>query len=310
VKALGAVLLLLVIGAGRLHAQTADKEWTDAYRPGGGVTVPKLVEEVKPRYTAAAVEAKVQGTVWIECVVEIDGAVRRARVVRSLDKRYGLDDEAMKAAKQWRFEPGTKDGQPVPVVVIIELGFTLRKDAAAPFALPEAFSAGAARKTADDAWKVSIIDTPTLTIAVHHPNGWTKGQDAPGLELTLGAPDAPMGALVVSPMPTTLPDMSPVPLENLRQTGNAIAASFKRPLRSVGQARIANRVWFWCDLGAGETGAKDRLWVFSTTTTGHQVVFGFVMAADATDAERLRAGGIFARMLDRLTFMRRKQPSR
>ena len=81
---------------------------------------------MKPTYTAEAMRAKVQGIVWVECVVLPDGTVGRAEVVRSLDSTFGLDQEAVKAAKQWRFRPGTRFGEPVSVQVIIELGFTLR----------------------------------------------------------------------------------------------------------------------------------------------------------------------------------------
>lgn len=96
------------------------------YRPGNGVIAPTVVREVKPTYTAEAMRAKVQGIVWVECVVLPDGTVGRAEVVKSLDSTFGLDQEAVKAAKQWRFRPGTRFGEPVPVQVIIELGFTLR----------------------------------------------------------------------------------------------------------------------------------------------------------------------------------------
>jgi periplasmic protein TonB len=96
------------------------------YRPGNGVIAPTVVREVKPTYTAEAMRAKVQGIVWVECVVLPDGTVGRAEVVRSLDSTFGLDQEAVKAARQWRFRPGTRFGEPVPVQVIIELGFTLR----------------------------------------------------------------------------------------------------------------------------------------------------------------------------------------
>ena len=96
------------------------------YRPGNGVTIPQLVREVKPSYTADAMRAKVQGTVWLECVVMPDGSVGRVQVVRSLDSTFGLDQEAIKAAKQWRFRPGTRFGEPVPVLITIELAFTLR----------------------------------------------------------------------------------------------------------------------------------------------------------------------------------------
>ncbi len=96
------------------------------YRPGNGVTIPQLVREVKPAYTADAMRAKVQGTVWLECVVMPDGTVGRVEVIRSLDSTFGLDQEAIKAAKQWRFRPGMRFGEPVPVLITIELAFTLR----------------------------------------------------------------------------------------------------------------------------------------------------------------------------------------
>ena len=97
-----------------------------AYRPGNGVTTPELVQEVKPAYTAEAMRAKVQGSVYLECVVRQDGSTGDCRVVRSLDPTFGLDQEAIRAARQWRFKPGTRFGQPVPVLVTIELMFTLR----------------------------------------------------------------------------------------------------------------------------------------------------------------------------------------
>jgi protein TonB len=97
-----------------------------AYRPGNGVENPRLVREVKPSYTADAMRAKIQGAVWLECVVLPDGSVGEVRVIRSLDSTFGLDQEAIKAAKQWRFAPGTRFGEPVPVLITIELTFTLR----------------------------------------------------------------------------------------------------------------------------------------------------------------------------------------
>jgi len=96
------------------------------YRPGSGVTTPRVLREVKPQYTADAMRAKVQGTVWLECVVMPDGTVGDVRVTKSLDPIFGLDQEAIKAARGWRFAPGTRQGQPVPVLVTIELSFTLR----------------------------------------------------------------------------------------------------------------------------------------------------------------------------------------
>jgi protein TonB len=88
--------------------------------------MPRLVQEVKPQYTADAMRAKVQGTVWVEAVVMPDGAVGDVRISKSLDQVFGLDQEALKAAKRWKFLPGTRMGEPVPVLVTIELTFTLR----------------------------------------------------------------------------------------------------------------------------------------------------------------------------------------
>lgn len=97
-----------------------------AYRPGSGITLPSVLREVKPAYTADAMRAKVQGSVWLECIVMPDGSVGDVKVTRSLDPIFGLDQEAVKAAKLWRFRPGMRQGEPVPVIITIELTFTLR----------------------------------------------------------------------------------------------------------------------------------------------------------------------------------------
>jgi TonB family protein len=106
---------------------TAPAQTTKVYKPGDGVTLPTVTREVKPSYTPEAMQRKIQGSVWLEAVVLETGDVGDIQVTRSLDPEYGLDREAIKAAKQWKFKPGTKDGKPVAVVVTIELTFTLKK---------------------------------------------------------------------------------------------------------------------------------------------------------------------------------------
>jgi TonB family protein len=127
-----AVLRFVRGSAGRIGpgtgSGTASPPLAGVVRPGNGVTIPRIIREVKPQYTAEAMRAKVQGGVLLECVVQTDGTVGDVRVVRSLDTTYGLDQEAIKAAKQWKFAPGTRNGEPVPVMVTIELTFTLGKD--------------------------------------------------------------------------------------------------------------------------------------------------------------------------------------
>ena len=97
-----------------------------AYQPGNGVELPRLLRDAKPQYTPDAMRAKIQGVVLLECIVLPDGTVGDVRVKRSLDPVFGLDQEAVKAARLWRFAPGTRNGQPVPVIVTIELSFSLR----------------------------------------------------------------------------------------------------------------------------------------------------------------------------------------
>ena len=97
-----------------------------AYRPGSGIELPRLLREVKPQYTADAMRAKIQGTAVLDCVVTAEGGVGECQIVRSLDSSFGLDQKAVEAARQWRFVPGKRLGQPVPVLVTIELTFTLR----------------------------------------------------------------------------------------------------------------------------------------------------------------------------------------
>jgi TonB family protein len=96
------------------------------YDKGDGIQMPTLEYEVKPAYPPEAMDARIQGNILLSIVVLDSGAVGDVAVTKSLDKEYGLDNEAVKAAKQWRFKPGTKDGKPVAVRVDVEMTFTLK----------------------------------------------------------------------------------------------------------------------------------------------------------------------------------------
>jgi TonB family protein len=96
-----------------------------AYAPGSGVSWPKVITEVKPKYTPDAMRAKLQGAVELEIVVKEDGTVGDVRVTKSLDRASGLDDAAMAAARKWLFSPGMKEGKPVPTRVGLVLEFRL-----------------------------------------------------------------------------------------------------------------------------------------------------------------------------------------
>ena len=101
----------------------------EVYRPGNGISSPVPITQPKPKYPRAAMDAKIEGVVLLECVVRADGTVGDISVLRSLDKEFGLDDAAVAAAKLWTFQPGIRqrDKKPVAVRVTIEMAFTLKK---------------------------------------------------------------------------------------------------------------------------------------------------------------------------------------
>jgi TonB family protein len=95
------------------------------FRLGAGINDPKLLRDAKPTYTPDAMRAKIQGTVLLEAVVLDTGQVGDVKILKSLDPN-GLDQEAIKAAKKWLFQPATdRTGKPVAVYVTLELSFRI-----------------------------------------------------------------------------------------------------------------------------------------------------------------------------------------
>lgn len=93
--------------------------------PANNVKWPSILREIQPHYTQAAMRAKIQGAVEIELIVGADGTVVAAHITKGLDAQHGLDDAALTAARYWVFNPGTKDGVPVPTRVSLVLEFRL-----------------------------------------------------------------------------------------------------------------------------------------------------------------------------------------
>ena len=115
---LALAILSTTIGMG---AQTAQ-----VYEPGNGVTLPQVVKQVQARYTDEAMQNRIEGNVELAAVVLDDGKVGDVSVSQSLDRVHGLDEEAVKAMKQWEFKPGTKDGKAVAVRIHVQMRFALR----------------------------------------------------------------------------------------------------------------------------------------------------------------------------------------
>ena len=93
------------------------------FRPGRGVMAPRVIYQTDPEFSEEARKAKYQGTCVLGLIVDVNGRPTAIRVVSALG--MGLDEKAIEAVKTWRFEPGTKDGHPVPVEIAVEVDFHL-----------------------------------------------------------------------------------------------------------------------------------------------------------------------------------------
>ena len=112
-------VVCLIIAPAAVHARESRQELARQ-------TMPVVLSEVKPDYTPEAKKQGIQGNVELSVVVNDDGTVGEVKVSKSLDDKYGLDEQAVIAMKKWRFRPGTKDGKPVAVRVTVEMSFKLR----------------------------------------------------------------------------------------------------------------------------------------------------------------------------------------
>jgi TonB family protein len=87
------------------------------------VSPPKIVSKQEAEYSEEARRAKICGTVLLNLVVEPDGTPNNVNVERALG--YGLDENALRAVRTWRFQPGMKDGQPVAVSAHVEVNYRM-----------------------------------------------------------------------------------------------------------------------------------------------------------------------------------------
>ena len=91
-------------------------------RIGGTIAVPTKVRDVRPDYPAEARAANVSGVVIVEAVIDANGAVADARVLRSIPL---LDEPALAAVRQWQYTPTLLNGVPHPVIMTVTINFQL-----------------------------------------------------------------------------------------------------------------------------------------------------------------------------------------
>ncbi|MBD3298743.1 MAG: TonB family protein [candidate division Zixibacteria bacterium] len=88
-------------------------------------TMPVLVKLVEPEYPEVAVLTKVQGAVWIQALVDIDGSVKKARVLKHSDTKVGFEEAAVSAAYECKYRPALQNNRPVAVWVAYKVQFKL-----------------------------------------------------------------------------------------------------------------------------------------------------------------------------------------
>lgn len=92
-------------------------------RVGGDVKAPVVIHRVEPKYTDEAREKRISGIVILEVIIDKEGRVRDAQVLKALP--FGLDQSAIDAVSQWQFRPATLNGQPVDVLFNLTINFKL-----------------------------------------------------------------------------------------------------------------------------------------------------------------------------------------
>jgi len=85
---------------------------------------PKVLNSVTPNYPLAAEKDSIQGTVYVKIVIDKNGIVENAEIIKSI---LGLNEAALEAARKLTFSPGQKDGNPVKTEMIFPFRFDLDK---------------------------------------------------------------------------------------------------------------------------------------------------------------------------------------
>jgi TonB family protein len=285
--------------------------------PGGGITPPRVLFSPKPEYTREAMLARIQGQVIVRAVVQADGTVGEVTVTQSLEP--SLDQEAIKAARQFRFAPATFNGTPVSVIVNMVLEFNIRNRNVSGPEWPTGFTSTGTRVPS-----LETTVTSDVTLSVGRLDDWSLAPTAgPGQLLVLRNN---RGAILSVEQPVTIaPGVSSPAAAAL-----AVMKTFtgERMPKANGQVSLQGRSWAWFefDIDAGErppAGVLDgatrfkggRGWAFVAPIGTH----AFVIACRAygpenatpeeTDAAISRLSADFGEMLRVVTISDASPPA-
>jgi TonB family protein len=320
---LAAILAIPIIS---LRAQSGREEpWPPpgVYRLSEGVTPPRVTFEVKPRYTAPAMRARIEGIVVLACVVNADGTVGPVRVERSLDAERGLDRAAIDAVKQWQFTAGTKDGVAVPVLAVIEMRFSI---ATGPPVLewPAAF----VTTLVPARWTEREVIASGLAFRLAYPPHWDAHDGSGSSVFSVHHLSGEQSFRIEQPRPTPMRIEQPLTPERLRGVAEKLAAMVMArgsEVSSVGQIRAGKQLWMWveatlrsletaraampAELADRMTWKGGRIWIFSTTSgdqfvqVGGMVLYPGCLSANEIEDRTRAAGADFRRIVEEFSIM-------
>ncbi len=103
---------------------------TEEYMPAPDEFVPvedpaEMIYEEVPEYPRLAKSAGMEAVVWVKALVDKDGEVKKAMILKSSGSKAGFDEAALEAAYKCKFKPAIQNGRPVAVWVSYQVEFTL-----------------------------------------------------------------------------------------------------------------------------------------------------------------------------------------
>src|SRR5216683_7903032 len=90
------------------------------------ISAPVPLRKVDPKYPPSLMSERVEGEVVLYAVIRSDGTVDSIQLVHGIDEQ--LDENAMQALSQWKFQPGARQGSTVELEAIVHIPFRLRSD--------------------------------------------------------------------------------------------------------------------------------------------------------------------------------------
>jgi len=274
--------------------QTDEWHAPDLYEEGDeGLTSPVLVKQTPPNYTTEAMRAFIQGEVRMDCIVEIDGTIRSVRIRHSINPG-GLDDEAVKTVRQWRFKPALKDGVPVRMRVAVVMSFSLREFRTPKLEWPEDARPKDSQAKIADQFRKETLTPENLKITLRYPSDWRvlkEGQDDHLITVERTLEREASGCTLSKLQPVTMDLMAPMTDSALKAYEERIKEQLAKDadveLLKVGQINAGDHLWVWSEMlrrrldqsrppsGAAASSAARfeamRIWQFTTTDSGQQL---------------------------------------